>query len=218
MLPGMSPNIFQQLAAGNDAALVLDEISQQGQLHLRHSYRLALDQDLEGLEVDLRAGELELLHATRLRGRAAGDMPLGKRQQVSHAADELVQVEGLAHVLVRPHVEPPRAIFGERPGAQNQHRHLLVDGPQRFADGIAAHAGQHQIEHDQIDVGGRFREQFDRRPAVPADGDAVTLGDEIVLDSHREVFFVLDDQNVLFVRHERQFSRFTMVLYPLGML
>ena len=47
-------------------------------------------------------------------------------------------------------------------------------------------------------------------PAVPADGNAVPLGDEIVLDSHRQVFFVLDDQDVLFVRHERQFSRQTV--------
>ena len=50
-------------------------------------------------------------------------------------------------------------------------------------------------------------QQFDRRPAIPADGDAIPLGDEIVLDPHREVLFVLDDQNVFFVGHERQFSR-----------
>ena len=59
----------------------------------------------------------------------------------------------------------------------------------------------------------RIGQQFDRRPAIPTDGDAIPLGDEIVLDPHRQVLFVLNDQNVLFVGHRGQFNRFSVVLH-----
>ena len=163
-----SPDVFQQLAAGNHSARVLDEIAEQRQLHLASSGSTRLWPATSKVSKSIFAPANSNLSCDCRGGRAALASRLGERQQISHAADELVQVEWLAHVLVRTDVEAPRAVFGQRPGAEDQHRHVPIDGPERLADGVPAHAGQHQVEHHQIDVGGRIGQQFDRRPAIPA--------------------------------------------------
>ncbi len=77
-----------------------------------------MDGRLEGFEVDPGVGELEgqdFAHLPPLAELAAAV----KREQVLHAAQKLVQVEGLGKVLVRADVEAAGAVFGQRAGGED---------------------------------------------------------------------------------------------------
>ena len=59
--------------------------------------------------------------------------PVMVRQQVLHAAEELVQVERLGEILVGPQIEAPRPVLRQRPGTEHQHRHVATGGAKRLA-------------------------------------------------------------------------------------
>ena len=66
----------------------------------------------------------------------------------------------------------------------------------RLADGVAAHAGQHQVEHDEVDRRRRPRQQVERRLPVAGGRHREAFGLEVELDAEGEVLFVLDDEDV----------------------
>ncbi len=129
-----------------------------------------------------------------------------ERQQVLHPAQELVEIERLGEILVRPHVEAAGAVFGERAGGEDQHGRVHVERPKRLANRIAAHAGQHQIENHQIDALGILLKKPQRRRPVAHGRDAVAFGHQVVLDAGGQMLFVFDDQDVFAVWHNRQLS------------
>ena len=72
-----------------------------------------------------------------------------------------------------------------------------------LADGVAAHARQHQVQHHQVDLARRFLQQLHRRWAVAHGGDAVSFRHQVVLDAGGQMLFVLDDQYVFVGGHDR---------------
>ena len=89
------------------------------------------------------------------------------RQQIAHAADQFVQFERFAQVLIGPHIKPAFPIVGESPCAENQHRFIPATPPQGLANDVPVHAGQHQIEDQQVHVLGFVLNGGQRRRAVP---------------------------------------------------
>jgi hypothetical protein len=66
--------------------------------------------DFERLEIDVSVREFERPHARGCRRTS----PAVKRQQVPHAAQELIQVERLGQVLICPDIESACAIGARR--------------------------------------------------------------------------------------------------------
>src|SRR6185369_2547419 len=97
------------------------------------------------------------------------------RQQVFDAAEELVEVERLGKILIGADVEAASAVFGQRAGRKNENRHIAALVSERFANGVTAHAGQHDVQNDQIQIGFVLLEGLKRRGAAVGDGDAVAF-------------------------------------------
>ena len=79
--------------------------------------------------------------ADRLVAEAGGLAAPG--QQIADHAQQLFQFEGLFQVLVGPDVVSPNAVFDQRASTEDQHRDVVALAPERLANVVAAHAGEH---------------------------------------------------------------------------
>ena len=93
-------------------------------------------------------------------------------------------------------VEAADAVFSQRASGEHENGQIAPLLPHRFADGVAAHAGEHQVEDDQVDVAGMIVVEAERLGAVADHGDEISFGLEIVFDPDGQMFFIFDDQNV----------------------
>ena len=77
---------------------------------------------------------------------------------------------------------------------ENYHRCIDASASQRLENVVPGHVGQHEIEHDER----RFRRArlFDRSRAVSRNVDFVTCFFETLRETEREVFVILDDENL----------------------
>ena len=100
-------------------------------------------------------------------------------------------------VEIGAHVEAADAVFDQRAGTEHQDRHGVAFAADRLADGVAAHAGQHQVENDEVDRRGVLLKQCERRRPVADRGHQIALGLKIVLDADGQVLFVFDDQDMV---------------------
>ena len=197
--PGEPPDLLQQFLAGHHLALVLDEIFEQLHLQARQPHRLALHPHLPGVEVHLgRAEPVDRLGRTTAavarRAAAVHAGPAG--EEVAHHREQLLQVEGLLEIHVGAGVEAADPILDERPGGEHHHRHVVAGGTDGLADGVAAHAREHDVEHDEIEPrSGRFQ-PLEGRLAVTGHADGMPLRLEVELDAEGEVLFVLDDEDL----------------------
>ena len=139
-------------------------------------------------------------------------MPAATGEQIANDRQEFVEIERLLEVHVGAGVEASDAVLHQRAGRQHHDRHVVALRPDCLADGVATHAWQHQVEHDQIDrdvfARGRCRQgrgcRRIRRLAnhgqsgLPVAGnrhpEALSL--EVVLDADGEMLFVFDDEDV----------------------
>lgn len=93
-------------------------------------------------------------------------------------------------------VKATNTIFDQGSGGQHHHRHQAAAGTERFADRVAAHAGQHQIEEDQIDLGVSLLEHGEGLVTVGDGRDGEPFGSQVVPDADGEMVLVFDEQDV----------------------
>src|SRR5438477_4686368 len=97
------PYFLEQLLPRHESPFVLDKILEQLPFPLGELRWLAIDRQLKLREINLRGREF-------IRRQAAGRITRGlmptraMREQVFHAAQQLVQIKRLREVLIGPHI------------------------------------------------------------------------------------------------------------------
>lgn len=71
-------------------------------------------------------------------------------------------------------------------------------GAEPFEDGVAAHAGEHQIENDEIESVGVCFKQSDGGGAVSDEDGLIAFGLAVVLEAEADVLFIFDDEDAMF--------------------
>src|SRR5689334_4606375 len=158
----------------------------------------------EGEQVELHAGELDLVAAhrdgpARMLEDEVADLDqvltvLGLRaaQNGAHAGNELAGREGLRHAVVGAELEPGDAVDLLVPGGDDHDRQSggAADSP---TDVEAVGVGQLQVEDGEPDLVLLEREQPFDAPGRPDDTEPVLL--EIGANERRDVLLVLDEQD-----------------------
>ncbi len=119
-------------------------------------------------------------------------------QTHADTGDQLAQRKRLRDVVVGADLEPQDPVDLLAFGGQHDDGRLDPLLPELAADVEATHAGQHDVQQDQVRV--LFDGEVDRRVAAAGRDDAVPLLLQVELQALRDVFFVFDDQDLL--RHE----------------
>jgi hypothetical protein len=87
-------------------------------------------------------------------GSLAGAPGLPAGAAAQHGVDagqQLARVEGLGQVVVGAHFQADDAVHVLDLGGQHDDGRAVAGGAQAAADGQAVLAGQHQVQHDQVD-------------------------------------------------------------------
>ena len=137
--------LLQELAARHRTALPLPQQPQHRGLLRRQRVRLPVAHDGERGEIDAHRTEHELLDQRRVGPFAPPQHRLDPRQQ-------LAQRERLGHVVVGAELEPEHLVAFVAARGQQQHRGLAVARPQLAQQFEPARAGQHHVEHDEVEA------------------------------------------------------------------
>ena len=136
------PDLAHQLVAGDDPAGVAHQHPQQVELLGGELQLLVAHPGPVRLDVDPHAVGGGLL------GRLGGAAP----QQGPDPGEQFGEPEGLGDVVVGAGVEADDGVHLVGAGGQHEDRHAVALGAQPAADLEAVHAGQAEVEHDQVDA------------------------------------------------------------------
>src|SRR5919204_4739130 len=168
------------------------ERAQQLELDVRQRDRAAPHLDRAPAEVDLQPiGDDDIADTGGPRHRGAA-------QQRAHAAPKLADRERLGDVVVRAELEPDDLVELVVAGREHDDRNLAL-GAQALADLEAVELGQHQVEHDEVDV--LFREACERLLAVPRLQHAIPLALERIGEELLDGVLVVDEEDGRGVGH-----------------
>ena len=136
--------MLEDLAAGQKAALVEQEVLEDGELLGRQVDIVAVDLHRVGGGIESHLAGMEL-------GLSVGKVAAGQRPQ---PGDHLAEGEGLDQVVVRTSIEAGDTIVDRV--ARGEHQDRALDAPIAKAAGDleAVQPGQHDVEDDGV-VGGR---------------------------------------------------------------
>ncbi len=135
------PDVAQQLLLRHHASEVL---AKQGE----HRILLGRQGDFAALHADPSIGQVDVQPATDdVRRQRFAYLPLA--QQHAHTGQELLNTEGLAHVVVGAAVQRQHLLALAGAHRQHQHRHL-APFTQAAQDLLAVEIGQTKVEHHHI--------------------------------------------------------------------
>src|SRR5439155_6530389 len=121
------------------------------------------------------------------------EVAIGPSQEGADAAHQLAQAERLGQVVVGAELEADDPVDLLLASGQEEHRHLRAAGTQAAEDLEAVHAGQADVEDDE--VRGPLEPFAEAVLAGARDGHLVALLGEGIFDPTRHRVFVLDDQD-----------------------
>ena len=98
-------------------------------------------------------------------------------------------------VDISARIEASNPVFHKRASRQHHNGHITSLRSNRFADGITAHAREHQIQYDQIDGRISLSEMIERGLPIGHRCHLKILGLKIKLDAKRQMFFIINDEN-----------------------
>jgi hypothetical protein len=146
--------------------------------------RLAFAGDREGIQV---VGEIGHFQHPALRTLAAA-------RQHFQAGRQLLQGEGLGHVVVGAGLEAGELLLQGVAGGEHQHRRLLVGFVAQFAGHVqAVHARQGQVQHDHVEFVDHG--QVQARDAISGEIHHMAAIFQIVANIRRDIAVVFNHQN-----------------------
>src|SRR5712692_283893 len=184
----MAPNVFQQGVAGVHASRVREQVGDQVELARRQLDVLCVHYDAACRAVDAEvADRVELGHGFRL---------IRVRRCAAHhsidAGEHLADRKRLGDVVVRAELEADNLVDLGILGRDHDDRHAAALA-QRATEVETAHAGQHQVEQDEVRAGGARRPQA--CSAVARVIHREPGRDEVVLEHLADALVVLHDKN-----------------------
>lgn len=93
-------------------------------------------------------------------------------------------------------IEAADPVLHQRAGGQHDDWHQAAARAERLADRVATHAGQHQVENDQINLWTVLIEYRQSLTSVGNGRDSEAFGGQVVLDADGEMVLVLDEEDV----------------------
>src|SRR6266545_2567451 len=187
--PGVLPHLLQELTAREHLARVADQEQQQLELPRGQGDRAPGDLGLPGRRVDHHVAGV---HAALLGRRVAP----GAAEHAADSGDQLPRAERLHHVVVRAELEPDDPVGLVAAGGQHHDRDRRA-GAEPPAHLEAVHAGQHQVQHDQVGrcLGGEREPQ--RLLPVAGHGHAIAAELQVARDHLAHGRLVVDHQHQL---------------------
>ena len=125
-----------------------------------------------------------------VRPGAAAEQPADPRQQDR-------ELGRLGQVVVGAGGEAVQHVLGTAAGGQHQDRHEDVALAQLADDGEPVLAGQHDVEHDQVEVRRRIEKALEGAIAVVEHLGIEAFGLEVEAQPFGQVVLVFDDQDAL---------------------
>ena len=190
----VSPDLVEEVIAGEDLAGARMEELQQLQFPRGEFTGGAVATELERARVDGGFGDVKgrvcgcrgCTHR-RLRARAA--------QERLDARHQFADTEGLRDVIVGPDLEPDDLVEVLTLGGEHEDRGLASASAQLPTDVVAAEAGQHDIEEDEIRI--LPCAEVDREVAAGAREDLEAFPGKDLAEAEGDVGVILDDQDAL---------------------
>ncbi len=145
------PDVVEELGAGEHESQVAHEVAQQPVLRGRQLDVRSRAGDLTGVLVELEVLEDEAARVRLRVPRAAQDR--------AHARDELLQAEGLGHIVVPSRGEAADLVLGRVARGEEDDRHSGALGAEPPRDLEALHVRQHHVEQQQVRLEGAHRGQ-----------------------------------------------------------
>ena len=134
------PDVLHQFLLAEPPPLAEHQLLQDGKLPGRQGKGLPPGGDLPGHGVQ---GQLPCQH----QGRALDKLPA---QQSAHPGLQLLQLEGLGQIVVRPQIQPGHLVRELRPGGEDQHPQLRPLPPDAAQQLQPLQARQVQIQDHQV--------------------------------------------------------------------
>src|SRR5664280_2427047 len=192
----VAPHALEDELARDHLPLTLDQELHQHALLLGQLDLAARSLGLEGAEVDLVVAELEdpALGNRRL-------VPLLPPQDAADAQHHLFEQEWLGHVVVAAVPQAGETVGVGAARGQEEDRHPVAGFAQPLADVEPRDAGEHYVEHHEVEVlGGETLE-----PGLPVADDRglIPLELEVVRQRLGKMPLILDDQNATCHRSPR---------------
>ena len=185
-LDGVVAHFLAPLTQALDQLVFADESSGTLQQHFEQAELARRQLDHVAVNRGHAAG-LVIDHGPVFDG--AGRPAHAATAECTHARLELLQAEGLGHVVVGPVVQALDALFNAVGGGEDQHRHGRAARPQAFEHLQPVHARQAQVQDQQVKLGvGHQRgialtaagHVVDRRTRGPQ-GSQQTIGQHLVI-------------------------------------
>ena len=123
---------------------------------------------------------------------------MGTTQQSTDAGQQDRELGRLGQVVVGAGGKPVQHVFGTPARREHQDRNELLGGAQLGHDREAVLAGQHHVEHDQVEPAVLAAQQaLERRLARVDDFDGEAFSLEVEAQPLGQVLLVLDDEHAL---------------------
>jgi len=177
------PDVAGQHLPGDDRAPAAGKVFEQLVLLGRQDDLGIAPQDPAGHAIDVEIGA----------GEAARLIALAAARQGLDPGGQLGEGEGLHEIIVRAGFEAPDAVLDSVLGGQDEDRQLHAPLAQGGQELEPAHAGQHEIEEEEVEA--VRRQEGQSVLGLMADEDVVPLGPESLGQGARHLHFVLDNQD-----------------------
>src|SRR5262245_8362400 len=182
----VAPNLSEDAGAREHAARRAHQQLEDGELLGGELDLLAAALDLEQIAIQHKIGNLQDIRPRSEIARSA--------DQRLNAGEQLIEIEGFGEIIVGADAQAFDLVLERVHGGQHQNGRVIALQAQALTDVIAVHVGQHQIQHDHVELSGLG--EIDPLGSGGGDGDAVIFGAEPAIDEVGDPRLVFDQQDV----------------------
>src|SRR5271170_338007 len=210
-----APDVFEDGFAGDGAAFAADQVTQELGFHEGELDRFVVGAQLKRSEINGLAVEGKNFGIWgRVRGGASGsgggflsvgraafcggffgDEPLAPAQQALQPGEKYRELKRFGKVIIRTGCKSLQNVFGAAARSENQNGNVIVSFAQGGDDGETVFAGEHYVQHDDVEFFVLCDEAIEGGFAVAGNFDGVAFGFEVEAQAFGEVRFVFDHQH-----------------------
>src|SRR5271156_2229700 len=210
-----APDVFEDGFAGDGAAFAADQVTQELGFHEGELDRFVVGAQLKRSEINGLAVEGKNFGIwDRVRGGTSGsgggffpiagaalgcgsfgNQPLAAAQEALQPRQKYRQLERFGEIVVGAGCETLQDILGAAARGENQNGNVIVSFAQGGDDGETVFAGEHYVQHDDVEFFVLGDEAIEGGFAVAGNFDGVAFGFEVEAQALGEVRFVFDHQH-----------------------